>query len=151
MAAGTDIVPEAIAVCNILRQQNNLPNTAFFVSDIVHPEPAGRFDMAMLIDIIGKEFILKELVSPLVRTMAAYARHELVMTFRPVYFLDDAFGDKAHIVANAYPPPFIRDGKFLLHKYVQHLLGPAWHMQTISNEPDMERKYKYLFHALRVG
>jgi ribosomal protein L11 methyltransferase len=151
LAAGTDLVPEAIAVCNILREQNGLDNTAFFVSDILCPEAAGRYDMVLLVDIIGKRIIRSGRIAPLVRTMDAYAAHELVLTFRPVYALADAFGDRAEKVAEAYPAQFVREGKFLLYEYIAHLLSPDWRMQVISNEPSMERKYKYLFQALRVG
>lgn len=150
-ATGTDIVPEAIEVCNILRHQNKLKNTDFFISDIMCHASPEKFDMALIIDIIGKNFILLQKIAPLLHTAACYARREIVMTFRPVYFLEETFREKAGDVCRKYPQDFIRDDKFYLYEYISHLLGSRWHMQAVTQAAHMEKKFKYLFHARRTA
>jgi tRNA (mo5U34)-methyltransferase len=108
------------------------------------PSPLlGRtFDIAMLLDFIGRSYLVQGLVPALLDLFETLSVRELLLSIRPVYLVREDMDTSEEHLAGFYPGRFIRDGSFYLLEYVRERFAPRWDMEALSDLETGYRKYK---------
>ncbi len=132
---GVDREPKVLEGCRLLQRHFGLDGVDFACHDIDDPACAllGRkFDIAMLVEFIGKTFIVENRVAPALAFLERLSDRELIVSVQKIYWIRKELGTTPEALGRLYPERYIRGGDFLLLDYVRDFLAPRWRMEPIS-------------------
>lgn len=147
-ALGVDLDERMVRGAEIQRCLLGVENARFMAMDLLADPPAGRFDLAMLIDFLGKHFFATGMARGFLDAAEAHAGRELLLSVRSWYKIERHLGVPSERLAELYGPGFIRGDRFLAMKYVLLRLRPRWTCKRIwprRGEPDKTVKQMLLF------
>ena len=134
---GIDRDEELIAACKKLCELYEIDNASFIAADFTRVPSNDPFDIALMIDIIGKGFIRAGRTENLLKAAKAYAGCEVLFTLRPTYPLHKLYDSEADCYASGFPRHYLRDGFLHLLEYAGDYFGEQWQVEIISDEKDL--------------
>ncbi|GFK94503.1 tRNA (mo5U34)-methyltransferase [Fundidesulfovibrio magnetotacticus] len=132
----------------LLRDAFGQNTVNFLACDIESPGNClqGRtFDMAMLVEFMGKTFVRAGLVE---RTLAFYERlsdKELVLSVQKSYYVRKELGSDMETMRRFYPEAYLHGGAMHLLEYVRDFFKDRWNIQMLSDlAPGYEKPRKFM-------
>jgi SAM-dependent methyltransferase len=131
---GVDREAAVLRGCNILKKHFN-SSASFELHDIDDPRCAllGRtFDIAMLVEFIGKTFVVENRIAPALAFLERLSQKELIVSVQKAYWIRKELGTSSETLRGMYADRYVRDGSFYLLDYVRDFFAPRWRMEPIS-------------------
>lgn len=145
---GVDREARVLDGCELLKRHFAVDGVAFARHDIDDPAcslPARRFDIAMLVEFIGKTFVLENRVAPALAFLERLSDRELIVSVQKIYWIRKELGTTPERMRELYPAKYVVGGDFLLLDYVRDFFAPRWRMETLSPMADgYEKPRKFL-------
>lgn len=132
----------------LLRDVFGLDGVEFVSCDIeVSPNClTGRtFDMAMLVEFIGKTFVREGFVPRTLAFLETLSEKELVLSVQKSYMIRKELGSTPEAMLRHYPAKYIRGGDVLVLDYVLDFFKDRWQVEMLSTIIEgYEKPRKYL-------
>jgi len=133
---------------SMLREAFGVQAVEFMACDIETPGNclSGRtFDVAMLVEFIGKTFVRAGLVESTLAFFETLSQRELVLSVQKSYWVRKELGSSMEAMRRLYPEPYVHDGEMRLLDYVRDFFKDRWNIQMLSDlEPGYEKPRKFL-------
>ncbi len=131
---GIDSDPNVIRGCRILARHYRITNVEFRVADFIFGDVPDTYDIALMVDFIGKNVIRKEKLLPCLSRLMKIARQRIFMSLIPEYDIHSELKLAPDWVAERYGAPFVQNGRFFLIGLVQSLLSKSWDISIPCDE-----------------
>ena len=145
---GVDCESRVLMGCELLKRHFGLPHVSFEchdLSDAASPLLARRFDIAMLVEFIGKTFVAENRVAPALAFLERLSQRELILSVQKIYWIRKELGTTPQRMREMYPSQYVDGGDFLLLDYVRDFFAPRWRMEALSPMADgYEKPRKFL-------
>lgn len=145
---GVDCEARVLAGCSLLQEHFHLDGVSFECHDIDDPAcplPRRRFDIAMLVEFIGKNLVAQNKVAPALAFLERLSDRELVVSVQKIYWIHKELRTTPGRLRAIYPSRYIDGGDFRLLDYVRDFLAPRWRMEALSSmAPGYEKSRKFL-------
>ena len=142
---GIDYLPRLKDAAMLLADIHGVPGVRFATGDIERSlEHFGRFDVAMMLDYLGKGCTRKGKTQKLLFRLADLADRELLLILRPVYHIRKELKMTRRELAQRYPGKYICGDYFELLNFSRDCLSGKWEMQPISTVTRYYEKQKSL-------
>ena len=132
---GVDREQRVLDGCELLKRHLSLDAVAFERHDIDDPAcrlPERAFDIAMLVEFIGKTFVVENRVARALAFLERLSERELIVSVQKVYWIRKELGTTPQRLRALYPARYIDGGDFLLLDFVRDCLAPRWRMEPLS-------------------
>jgi SAM-dependent methyltransferase len=132
---GVDREARVLTGCELLKRHFNAEGVSFACHDIDDPDCTllnRTFDIAMLVEFIGKSFIVQNRVAPALAFLEKLSQRELIVSVQKIYWIRKELGTTPEALRQIYPERYVVGGDFLLLEYVRDCLAPRWRMEPIS-------------------
>lgn len=139
---GYDMEPKVIAGAKKLADLYGIDGVDFKVCNFAYEEPERTYDMGMLIDILGKINIAEGHLIAILKGLEKRCESEMLLTFRPVYFVERHLKMSESRFLELYPQARIENGLFSLLDFVKDLFTQDWEMTYLSKELPGDEQYK---------
>ena len=149
LVLGIDADARIIRGCEIIAALNAVDRVAFLATDIVRAEGIGRFDIGLMIDLIGSQMILSGTAKAVLDSLERLSQKEMVLTLRPRYHIPKKLAGDFQGLNEKYPPGTFRDNYFYAFDYVCDRFEANWDISVISAQNDPEAEYKQTLHFVR--
>ncbi len=134
--------------CEYLKQHFKIDGVSFERHDIDDPANlllSRRFDIAMLVEFIGKSFVAQNRVARALAFLEQLSDRELIVSVQKIYWIRKELGTTPDRLRELYPAQYIDGGDFLLLDFVRDTLAPRWRMEYLSDVVDgYEKPRKFL-------
>lgn len=145
---GVDREARVLEGCDLLKRHFAIDNVTFErhdLSDKQSPLLARRFDVAMLVEFIGKTFVVENRVAPALAFLEGLSERELIVSVQKIYWIRKELGTTPEQLQELYPARYVQGGDFLLLDYVRDFFAPRWRMEALSPMADgYEKPRKFL-------
>jgi len=135
---GIDMDERIIRGCEILKALHDVDRVNFRPLDIRKANGIGKFDMGMLIDIIGREKILAGTANDFLNSLESLSQKEMLLTLRPRYHIEKKLGTDIQRFREKYPVDYIRNSYFYMVDFVRDRFKATWEMHILSGQNDSE-------------
>jgi ribosomal protein L11 methyltransferase len=144
---GIDVDQRVIRGCQILKKLYRAENVDFAAADVRSLDKNQPFDMAMMIDFIGKDIIRSGFLPICLDVIEALSNHQMLFSVRPVYNIAKHFDDDREKLLDFYSPDAVGAQQFLLLELLKRRFQDRWEMQIVSAERDdfNDKKQTVLF------
>ncbi len=129
---GIDKDQRIIQGCRILKAMLGIEDVSFFATDIVKSDGLGTFDTGMMIDFIGKIFVISGAFTAYLDVLERLSRKEMILSIRPAYHVKKHLGGDYKGLSQKYPGDCIRNDHFYMLDYVLARFDRDWQMEIIS-------------------
>jgi SAM-dependent methyltransferase len=146
---GVDIDPGLIDICGLLAEYLHIDRVEFRVMDILEQRPEKSYDITVMIDVIGKQFIRSGMLRGFLDAMAHTADKEMFFTLRPIYKLAKHDLGPEDELERRYPGGYLRQGRFHLLELVRDYFAKDWEMRIPAEDDYWELSHKYPTHFIR--
>jgi len=146
---GIDADARIIRACEIIKVLNGVERVAFQAIDIIEAEDIGRFDIGLMIDLIGREMIGNGTARAVLDSLESLSEKEMVLTLRPRYHIPKKLAADFRGLREKYPGEYIRDNYFHAFEYVRDRFKANWEATVLSAQNDPEVEYKQTLHFAR--
>jgi len=146
---GIDADARIIRGCEIIRVLNGVKGVSFRALDIIGAEGIGRFDIGLMIDLIGTQMIITGAAKALLDSLERLSEKEMVLTLRPRYHIGKKLAGDFQGLKEKYSEDYIRDDYFYAFQYVCNRFQANWEVSVLSPQNDPEVEYKQTLHFLR--
>jgi len=120
----------------------------FLACDIETPDNclAGRtFDIAMLVEFIGKTFVRQGFIPATLAFLEQLSRKELVVSVQKTYMIRKELGSTVEEMRRHYPEAYLQGGDVLVLDYVRDFFKDRWNIEMLSDLCDgYEKPRKFL-------
>lgn len=145
---GVDRESEVLDGCQLLKRHFNMDGVSFECHDIADAACSllsRRFDIAMLVEFIGKTFVVENRVAPALAFLERLSDRELIVSVQKIYWIHKELGATPGRLRAVYPARYIDGGDFRLLDYVRDFFAPRWRMEVLSPMTDgYEKPRKFL-------
>ena len=135
---GIDMDERIIRGCEILKELHDVDRVNFRPLDITKANGVGKFDIGMMIDIIGRDKIRAGTAKDLLNSLESMSQKEMLLTLRPRYHIEKKLGTDVQRIREMYPADYTRNSYFYMVDYVRDRFKAAWEMHIISGQNDPE-------------
>ena len=135
---GIDVDERIIRGCEILKALLGIDGVNFRPLDITKANGIGKFDIGLMIDIIGRDKIRTGAAKDLLNSLEKLSQKEMLLTLRPRYHIEKKLGTDVQRLGEKYPVDYIRNSYFYMADYVHDRFTAAWEMHIISGPKDPE-------------
>jgi tRNA (mo5U34)-methyltransferase len=146
---GIDADARIIRGCEIIKALNGVDGVAFQVLDIIKAEDIDRFEIGLMIDLIGREMIKAGTAKAALDALESLSEKEMVLTLRPRYHIPKKLAGDFLGLRKKYPDAYLRDNYFHAFEYVRDRFNSDWEATIISAPNDPEFEYKQTLHFVR--
>lgn len=146
---GIDADARIIRGCEIITALNGVDRVAFLAIDIVKAEGIGKFDIGLMIDLIGRQMIRTGTAKAVLDSLESLSEKEMVLTLRPRYHIPKKLAGDFQGLKEKYPADYIRDNYFHAFDYVCDRFKANWEATLISAQNGPEVEYKQTLHFVR--
>lgn len=132
---GVDREPRVLDGCELLKRHFGVDGVDFARHDIDDPACpllSRRFDIAMLVEFIGKTFVVENRVAPALAFLERLSDRELILSVQKIYWIRKELGATPERMRELYPARYVVGGDFLLLDYVRDFFAPRWRMEALS-------------------
>jgi SAM-dependent methyltransferase len=135
---GIDMDERIVRGCEILKALHDVDRVNFRSLDIMKANGIGKFDIGMMIDIIGRDKIRTGTAKDLLNSLERLSQKEMLLTLRPRYHIEKKLGTDVQKIREMYPADYIRNPYFYMVDYVRDRFKEAWVMHLLSGQTDPE-------------
>jgi SAM-dependent methyltransferase len=135
---GIDMDERIIRGCEILKALHDVDRVNFRPLDITKANGVGKFDIGMMIDIIGRDKIRTGAAKDFLDSLERMSQKEMLLTLRPRYHIEKKLATDVQRLRKNYPIDYIRNSYFYMVDYVGDRFKAAWEMHIISGPNDPE-------------
>jgi SAM-dependent methyltransferase len=135
---GIDMDDRIIRGCEILKAFHGVGGVNFRPLDIRKANGIGKFDIGLMIDIIGRDKIRTGAAKDLLNSLERLSQKEMLLTIRPRYHIEKKLGTSVQRLREMYPVDYIRNYYFYMVEYVRDRFKKAWEMHLLSGPNDPE-------------
>ena len=146
---GIDADARIIRGCEIIKALNGVDRVSFLAIDIVKAKGIGRFDIGLMIDLIGRKMIMSGTARAVLDSLESLSAKEMVLTLRPRYHILKKLAGDFRGLKEKYPGAYIRDNYFHAFDYVCDRFKANWKATVISAHNDPGVEYKQTLHFVR--
>ena len=146
---GIDLDERIIRGCEILKALHGVDGVNFRPLDITKANGVGKFDIGLMIDIIGRDKIRTGTAKDLLNSLERLSQKEMLLTLRSRYHIKKKLGTDVKRLREIYPADYIRKPYFYMVDYVRDRFKPAWEMHIISGQNDPEGTKRTLLFVKR--
>jgi hypothetical protein len=100
---GIDADARIIRGCEIITALNGVDRVAFLAIDIVKAEGIGKFDIGLMIDLIGRQMIRTGTAKAVLDSLESLSEKEMVLTLRPRYHIPKKLAGDFQGLKEKYP------------------------------------------------
>ncbi len=108
-----------------------------------------RFDIAMLVEFIGKTFIARQMVAPALHAVECLTDKEIVLSIQKIYWINKELKTTPEALLELYPQKYIQGGDFLLFEYVKDYFADRWQLECLSEVIDGYQKPRIFLRLFR--
>lgn len=148
LTVGVDLDPRVARGATLFARLAGVGNIRFEARDVCNADVPQTYDMAMMIDTIGKGMVRSGLAPQMLRALAAHAQSEILVSVTPWYPVATHLEGDFDALYRVYPADCITDKAFLMEKYVLGWFGGDWEAEVVHRAGDWERA-KNLWHLVR--
>lgn len=127
-----DFGPAIVRIGGLLAEAYNMPQVHFEQVDFCRQEPGRKWDLVLVLDIIGNNKVRKGRVAALLDVVLRYVDKELVLNARPVYDLASELGVTEREMLEFYPAKHLREGRLHLLEYLTSWFGNSWEVTPLA-------------------
>ena len=135
---GIDIDERVIRGCEILKAHYDVDRVNFRALDITKANEVGKFEIGMMINIIGKDMIRTGIAKDLLSSLERLSQKEMLLTLRPRYHIEKKLKGDFQGLREKYPADYIRNAFFYIMDYACDRFKAAWEIHIISGQNDPE-------------
>ena len=135
---GIDIDERVIRGSEILKALYDVDRVYFRALDITKANQVGKFEIGMMINIIGKDMVRTGTAKDLLSSLERLSQKEMLLTLRPRYHIKKKLQDDFQGLREKYPADYIRNGFFYMLDYAWDRFKTAWEIDIISGQNDPE-------------
>jgi len=135
---GIDMDERIIRGCEILKMLHDIDRVNFRPLDITKANGVGKFDIGIMIDVIGRDKIRTGTAKDFLNSLEKMSQKEMLLTLRPRYHIEKKLGTDFQRLREKYPVDYIRNSYFYMVDYVRDRFKAAWEMHTLSGQNDPE-------------
>ena len=135
---GIDIDERVIRGCEILKALYEVDRVNFRALDVTQANEVGKFDIGMMINIIGKDMIRTGIAKDLLSSLERLSQKEMLLTLRPRYHIEKKLQGDFQGLREKYPADYIRNAFFYMVDYACDRFKAAWEIHIISGPNDPE-------------
>ena len=146
---GLDKDTKVIEGCQILKRILGMEQVEFRTFNMETDRLEQVFDMSVMIDVIGKNFIRTGRLPRFLDAMSRAAGKEMFFTIRPIYYLEKARLGDPDALNRIYPGGYVRGGRFHLLEFVRDYYAPRWSMRIPTPEQNWAWHTKYPTHFIK--
>jgi hypothetical protein len=146
---GIDMDDRVIRGCEILKALHGVDGVNFRPLDIRKANGIGKFDIGMMIDIIGRDKIRTGAAKDLLNSLEKLSQKEMLLTIRPRYHIEKKLGTDVQKIREMYPADYSRNSYFYMVEYVRDRFKEAWEMHILSGQNDSEGTKQTLHFTIR--
>ena len=146
---GIDMDERIIRGCEILKALHDVDRVNFRPLDITKANGVGKFDIGMMIDIIGRDKIRTGTAKEFLNSLESGSQKEMLLTLRPRYHIEKKLGTDFQRLRENYPIDYIRNSYFYMVEFVRDRFKAAWEMHIISGQNDPEGTKQTLYFIKR--
>jgi SAM-dependent methyltransferase len=149
---GVDREEGVLQGCEVLKDYFNSP-VSFEAHDIYDPActlPERTFDIAMLVEFIGKTFIVENRIAPTLGFLEKLSERELIVSVQKIYWIRKELGTTPEALRGMYTDRYVQGGSFFLLDYVRDFFAPRWRMEPISELNGEYEKPRKLLRFVRA-
>jgi ribosomal protein L11 methyltransferase len=148
-AVGLDKNIRVIRGCEILKTLYGIPNVHFYAADITRFRPAGRFDMGIMIDLVGKTTVHSGAFKDFLDALERSSQAEMLLTLRPRYHVVKNLHGDFKGLRKIYPRGYIRGNFFYALDFARDRFRSDWRIRRTAGHSDPEGDYKETLHFVR--
>jgi len=145
---GVDREELVLQGASMLRDIFVMDGVEFVSCDIeqpVHCLVGRKFDIAMLVEFIGKTFVRQGLIPRTLAFLEGLSDRELVLSVQKSYMINKELGSTPREIGAHYPAPYIRDGEVKVLEFVLDFFKDRWKIEMLSDVADgYEKPRKYI-------
>lgn len=146
---GYDMEPRVVSGATRLAELYDVDNVDFKVCNFAYEDPDRTFDLGMLIDILGKVNIARGHLVPILKGLEKRSESEMLLTFRPVYYVNMHLKMSEDDFLRLYPQARIEDGLFSLLAFAEDLFAEKWRLSYVSRDLPGDSQYKKTVYFVR--
>jgi tRNA (mo5U34)-methyltransferase len=146
---GIDADARIIRGCEIIKALDAIDGVAFLAIDIIAAKGIGRFDIGLMIDLIGREMIANGTAAAVLDSLETLSEKEMVLTLRPRYHIPKKLAGDFQGLIKKYPGDYIQDNYFHAFEFVCDRFKSNWEITVISAPDDPQIEYKQTLHFVR--
>ena len=135
---GIDMDKRIIRGCEILKVLYDVDRVTFRPLDITKANGIGKFDIGMMIDIIGRDKIRSGAAKDFLDSLERMSQKEMLLTLRPRYHIEKKLGTDIQRIRKKYPVEYIRNSYFYMVDFVRDRFKASWEMHILSGPNDPE-------------
>jgi len=135
---GIDIDERVIRGSEILKALYDVDRVNFRALDITKANEVGKFEIGMMINIIGKDMVRTGTAKDLLSSLERLSQKEMLLTLRPRYHIKKKLQNDFQGLREKYPADYIRNGFFYMVDYAWDRFKTAWEIDIISGQNDPE-------------
>jgi SAM-dependent methyltransferase len=145
---GVDREEKVLQGAAMLRDIFGLDGVNFLACDI-EVSPNGltgqKFDMAMLVEFIGKTFVREGFIPRVLSFLETLSDKELLLSVQKTYMIRKELGSTLDKMRRHYPEAYLRDGDVLVLDFVRDFFKDRWKIEMLSEvQGGYEKPRKYL-------
>jgi ribosomal protein L11 methyltransferase len=135
---GIDMDERIIRGCEILRALHDVNRVNFRPLDIMKANGVGKFDIGMMIDLIGRDKIRTGAAKDFLNSLERMSQKEMLLTLRPRYHIEKKLEMDIQKFREMYPVEYIRNSYFYMVDFVRDRFKATWEMRILSGPNDPE-------------
>lgn len=148
---GLEESPELVALGRRIGHDYQIADLELRVADFLAGPPQEKFDLALMIDVIGNNRVAKGRVGKMLDALAGFGAAESIVTLRPVFDIRAHLGTKPDRLTDRYPAQRIRRGKLYLLEHIEETYADVWAVSLLSGEDKRRSQAKEMLLLTRKG
>lgn len=147
---GIDNDFDVIKGCHLLKKIHTVKDIDFYVGDFVTCKFRKSFHIGMLINIIGKNWVLHG-IQDMLNSIELLSLEAMVISARPFYSISKHLKGEMDIILTIYGTEFVKGDRFMLMDFVSSYFKDRWNMTVLSGDYDLYIKRTLLFSRTQVS
>ncbi|XPV77618.1 MAG: class I SAM-dependent methyltransferase [Desulfovibrio sp.] len=129
-ALGIDREPLLIECASKMAELTHATDMEFVVDDLTSFQPEREFDVAMLLDFVGKNTVAENHLDSVLDALGRMNTSELLLTLRPKYYVRKHLKSTVPALKQMYSDNCVDDECFYLVRYVLEKYADQWELAT---------------------
>ncbi|MFX0203465.1 MAG: hypothetical protein ACFFCW_45780 [Candidatus Hodarchaeota archaeon] len=141
---GVDNDFDVIKGCHLLKEIHSVKDIDFLVGDFITCKFRNGFHIGMLINIIGKNWVLYG-IQDMLDNIEQLSLETMVISARHFYNISKHLKGEKDTILTTYGPEFIKGDQFMLMDFIGSYFKDRWNMTILSGDYDLYIKSTLLF------